>query len=70
MTSGAASSGTSSAGDASIRTDARASADHNTRRLLVSRFPYQIIYRVRPRKIVVVALAHVKRRPGYWKDRQ
>jgi toxin ParE1/3/4 len=24
------------------------SADHKTRRLLVSRFPYQLVYRVRP----------------------
>lgn len=46
------------------------SADHRTRRLLVSRFPYQIIYRVRPHEIIVVALAHLKRRPGYWKGRQ
>lgn len=45
------------------------STDHRTRRLLVSHFPYQLVYRVRPAEIVVVALAHVKRRPGYWKDR-
>ncbi len=45
------------------------SADRKTRRLLVSRFPYQIVYRVRSDEIVVVALAHLKRRPGYWKNR-
>jgi plasmid stabilization system protein ParE len=45
------------------------SADRNTRRLLVSRFPYQIVYRIHPGEIVVVALAHLKRRPGYWKHR-
>ena len=46
------------------------SADQKTRRLLVTRFPYQIVYRVRPSEIVIVALAHLKRRPGYWKHRE
>jgi len=45
------------------------SADQKTRRLLVPRFPYQVVYRVCPDEIVVVALAHLKRRPGYWKHR-
>ena len=45
------------------------SADQKTRRLFVSRFPYQIVYRIRTNEIVVVALAHLKRRPGYWKHR-
>jgi plasmid stabilization system protein ParE len=45
------------------------SADQRTRRLIVARFPYQIVHRVRPGEIVIVALAHLKRRPGYWKHR-
>jgi plasmid stabilization system protein ParE len=45
------------------------SSDPQTRRLLVSRFPYQIVYRRRPDEIVIVAVAHLKRKPGYWKDR-
>jgi hypothetical protein len=45
------------------------SADQKTRRLLVPRFPYQVVYRARPSEIVVVALAHLNRRPGYWKHR-
>jgi plasmid stabilization system protein ParE len=45
------------------------SADRETRRLFVFRFPYQIVYRIRTDEIVVVALAHLKRRPGYWKHR-
>jgi hypothetical protein len=40
-----------------------------TRRLLVSRFPFQIVYLASTDAIVVVALAHLKRRPGYWKGR-
>jgi len=43
--------------------------DPRTRRLLVGRFPYQIVYRLRAEEIVVVAFAHLKRRPGYWKHR-
>jgi toxin ParE1/3/4 len=45
-------------------------ADVRTRRVLVPRFPYQIVYHVRPTEVVVVAIAHLKRRPGYWKTRQ
>lgn len=45
------------------------SADGKTRRVLVSRFPYQVVYRLRPDEIVIVAVAHLKRRPGYWKSR-
>ncbi len=48
---------------------ARISSDGLTRHLLVARFPYQLIYRVRPSEIVIVAVAHLKRRPGYWKSR-
>jgi len=39
------------------------------RRLRVERFPYQVVYRLDEVEIVVVALAHLKRRPGYWKHR-
>ena len=45
------------------------SADGQTRRALVAKFPYQIVYRLRPTEIVIVAIAHLKRRPGYWKNR-
>jgi len=43
--------------------------DPKTRRILLHGFPYQIVYRLRPAEIVVVAVAHLKRRPGYWKNR-
>jgi plasmid stabilization system protein ParE len=45
------------------------SVDRNIRRVLVARFPYQVVYRVRPDAVVIVAIAHAKRRPGYWMDR-
>ncbi|MEM9300449.1 MAG: type II toxin-antitoxin system RelE/ParE family toxin [Bacteroidota bacterium] len=39
------------------------------RRYLIQRFPYGIIYRVEDDTIYVVAIAHLKRRPYYWKNR-
>src|SRR5262245_43327283 len=43
--------------------------DKRHRTHLLERFPYQIIYRVIAGSIVVIAVAHARRRPGYWKDR-
>jgi plasmid stabilization system protein ParE len=40
-----------------------------TRRKLLRRFPYAIIYRIEPKRILVVAVAHTHRQPGYWADR-
>jgi plasmid stabilization system protein ParE len=45
------------------------SPDGQTRRVLVARFPYQVVYRLRPTEMVIVAIAHLKRRPGYWRNR-
>ena len=42
---------------------------HSTRRILLERFPFNIHYRVNEDDIVVVAVAHQKRGPGYWADR-
>ena len=41
----------------------------NTRRLLLRRFPYAVIYRLDPGRIIVLAIAHQRRRPGYWQRR-
>lgn len=46
------------------------SADGRTRRVLLPRFPYQIVCRLAPSEIVVVAVAHAKRRPGFWRRRR
>ena len=43
--------------------------DPQTRRMRVPRFPYQVVYRLRPTEIVIVAVGHLKRRPGYWTSR-
>lgn len=40
-----------------------------TRRMLLDRFPFCVVFRERPHDIQVVAVAHAKRRPGYWAKR-
>ena len=37
--------------------------------LSVARFPYRIYYRARDAEILIVAIGHRRRRPGYWRDR-
>jgi plasmid stabilization system protein ParE len=39
------------------------------RRCLVRRFPYGIIYCIEPDAIRIVAVMHLKRKPGYWRKR-
>jgi plasmid stabilization system protein ParE len=43
---------------------------HGTRRYLMKRYPFIVIYREKSASIVeIVAIAHGHRRPGYWRDR-
>jgi toxin ParE1/3/4 len=39
------------------------------RRALFRRFPYKVVFEVRPDEILILAVAHDKRRPYYWKKR-
>ena len=39
------------------------------RRRLLRRFPYAILYAVEGSDILIIAIAHQRRRPGYWRDR-
>lgn len=41
----------------------------SVRRYRLSRFPYGIVYEVHDDQILVVAIAHLHRKPGYWKRR-
>jgi plasmid stabilization system protein ParE len=43
--------------------------DHGTRRYLLRRFPFSVVYRVEAARSGIVAVAHARRRPGYWKSR-
>ncbi len=41
----------------------------NTRRCRLRRFPYGLIYSMEGPEILIIAVAHLHRRPGYWRDR-
>jgi toxin ParE1/3/4 len=36
------------------------------RRFVMSRFPFALPYLVIEEQVVVLAVAHLRRRPGYW----
>lgn len=62
--------------DATIRRiclnpEAYARVDRDVRRALVKRFPYGVMfgYDQPAEMIVIVAMAHLHRRPAYWSDR-
>ncbi len=42
---------------------------HGTRRFVLQRFPFSIVYLDEPDVLNVVAVAHNKPKPGYWKQR-
>ncbi|MFH1196675.1 MAG: type II toxin-antitoxin system RelE/ParE family toxin [bacterium] len=41
----------------------------NTRRCITNKFPFAIIYQIREDEIFIVAISHLAKKPGYWKDR-
>jgi len=41
----------------------------DTRRYLFRRFPYFLVYRHDAERAQVIAVAHARRRPGYWLTR-
>jgi toxin ParE1/3/4 len=41
--------------------------DAEHRRIALRRFPFGLIYRVTNSVVQIVAVAHRRRRPGYWK---
>jgi toxin ParE1/3/4 len=42
---------------------------YGTRRVVLQRFPFSVVYLDDPDVITIIAVAHNKRKPGYWKDR-
>jgi plasmid stabilization system protein ParE len=42
----------------------------NTRRCLVNRFPFGVIYQVKSGSVRIIAVADLRRRPDYWLDRE
>ena len=42
---------------------------HGTPRYIMRRFPFLVIYQESGATLAVVAVAHARRRPAYWRDR-
>ena len=42
----------------------------DVRRMVLSRFPYKILYSIEPDCLYIIALAHQHRAPAYWADRK
>ena len=40
-----------------------------TRRRILNVFPYSIVFLIKAEVILIVALAHAKQRPSYWRKR-
>jgi hypothetical protein len=40
-----------------------------TRRFVLPRFPYSLVYKTDGPHSLIVAIAHAKRKPGYWTSR-
>jgi plasmid stabilization system protein ParE len=37
---------------------------------LLRRYPFSVVFRDEPDRLVIMAVAHAKRRPGYWRKRK
>ena len=50
--------------------DAGRAVRGDIRRRPIYRFPYAVLYRTTDTEIVIVAVAHRRRRPGFWRGRE
>jgi toxin ParE1/3/4 len=45
--------------------------EEDVRRCMTKKFPYAILYTIEPDdSILIVAVMHCSRKPGYWKERR
>ncbi len=43
--------------------------EEDVRRCLAHRFPYGVLYTIETNYILIIAVMHGSRKPGYWRDR-
>jgi toxin ParE1/3/4 len=43
--------------------------EHGTRKFVLRRFPFAVVYREKQESIQILAIAHGHRRPEYWRGR-
>jgi toxin ParE1/3/4 len=44
--------------------------DEDVQRCMIRKFPYGILYTIEPDYILILAVMHYSREPGYWKNRR
>lgn len=44
--------------------------EDNVRRCMARKFPYGVLYTLEPDYILILAIMHCSREPGYWQGRQ
>jgi hypothetical protein len=44
--------------------------DAHHRRFPLKRFPFALMYRVDGSRLLILAIAHRRQRPGYWRERR
>lgn len=44
--------------------------EYGARKFLLHRFPYAIVYDIMDNVVIIIAIMHLKRKPGYWKNRK
>lgn len=42
--------------------------ESGTRRVVLGRFPFSVVYEFTEERLLVVAIAHHRRKPGYWSN--
>jgi plasmid stabilization system protein ParE len=50
--------------------EAWAPLSSHTRRCLTNRFPYGVVYQITDEEVFIIAVMHLNKKPGYWKDRK
>jgi len=43
---------------------------YGTRRVFPKKFPFSVIYVIREQEVVILAIAHFRRKPAYWRKRR
>jgi plasmid stabilization system protein ParE len=52
-----------------LHPDRSAPATNGTRSRIVQGFPFNVIYKIDAVELLIVAVSHHRRRPGYWESR-
>lgn len=52
-----------------LTTTPGSAGSRGAKKFVLKRFPYDIVVRDLPEEVIVVAVAHHSRRPGYWRGR-